>query len=206
MKDTRTTLSFPESYYEELNAVKRKQLLEEAIQAESQNEINDLRLELWNKRYFGRITRKSDTPMDAYIKLWMTLKYAVLNKPGIFGYKPLKREVTKHLKDISLAQTGDLADAIMQQEWYNAACVYLDLCLNDRQYTSTLMKIISLKEEQIREKLAKDIFDVAYRSPIVLGMEEELKLMKRAALRAYHETFPQDRYLDVLIAEFEESE
>ena len=62
-------------YYQETDKEKRKKILEAAIEAEGMNPEDELRLELWERRYGRR--EKEPEGIDRYIRGWNGLSESV---------------------------------------------------------------------------------------------------------------------------------
>lgn len=78
--------------------MKRKELLEQSIAAGEDPAGNPIRMELWEARYREKSQNKNERA-DGFLKLWMVMKYAGDNTTGIFGYRGVKRDIRKALKN-----------------------------------------------------------------------------------------------------------
>ena len=66
----------------------------------------------------------------------------------------------------------------------------MDLCKTDRSYNSMLCGIITIKEDDAKAKLQKDIYKTAVCLPKDIAMEKELELLTKAAREMYELQFP----------------
>ena len=179
-------------YYKELKREKRKEILEAAIAEEGMSPENELRTKLLELRYGKKIDRSNS--IDYFIRGWMTLRFLSTNSGTLFFKKKAKRELGNVRKDwqFDLAEEyGETGQKVLYQELCNMTRVYLDLCQKDRNYGSILFGIGKIKEESLVNKIAKDIYTIAYEIPQMAGLEEELKLFTDAATRTLTDMFPE---------------
>ena len=67
---------------------------------------------------------------------------------------------------------------------------YMEICEKDKTYGSTLCGIVQLGEQNIKNKLQKDVYETAVVLPGNINMQEELDIITRAAKEAYEAHFP----------------
>ena len=183
-------------YYQETDKEKRKKILEAAIEAEGMNPEDELRLELWERRYGRR--EKEPEGIDRYIRGWMGMVYLNQSSMTFLVKRRAVREIRKVKEDWDvelLKGRGELGEKLMYQELYNLIRFYMELCATDRNYTTTLFGMMRMDEEKVVQKIAKEIYTVAYEIPKSLDMEEEFQILRRAARDAFADQYPRQERL-----------
>lgn len=202
MEKRQTREDFPENYYRETNPDVRRALLLEALEKEDTPE-NRLRQRLLELRYSKPARSKDGQWTDAYIKLWMALKFAAQYAGSFFGGRGARRDVRRLLEELQIArilEEGSEARELLYREFYHGACVYLRLCASDRNYSSTLMGMVPMKEDRVQAKIARDIYESLYVGARFAQAEEELSLFRQAAKEAFEDLMPAQReYLQEMI-------
>ena len=160
-------------YYRETDPAKRKELLEQAIAEEGATEENQARREIWDARY----SMKSDLggQADGYLKFWMR--------------KGLQKELDQvHFHE--LAAKSELHRELIYRECEHLVKLYMDLCQTDKSYNTILCGLVTMKKDDVKSKLQRDIYETAVKVPRELDMEQELALLTRAARKVYEDYFP----------------
>ncbi len=193
-----------EDYYLEISPKKRGKILESLMELDDGRD-NQIRKELYNLRYSSQNLRRDGELADGYIALWMNIKLTVDNSTGFFGNRGMKKELTKTLAKLGITkymQMGNLEKKILYDEFYHMAVLYIQSSLTDKNYTTAFMGMISMKDDQIRSKLAGDVYKVAYLMPRRVSMEEEFSIFTKAATEAFCDILPDYReQLEELIKE-----
>lgn len=194
-----------EAYYRERSPRKRGELLQQLI-AKDWGRENQIRKELYNLRYSRKSKNKDGELADGYIGLWMEIRLAANSIHGFFGSRNVRKMLSKQLKHLGILEfmeKGDLEKNLLYDEFYHMAALYIDSSRKDRSYTTTIMGLMPLKEEAIYDKLAEDVFNVAYLVPRSAGMENELSLFSRAIVDAMNDILPESReYLEQMVANY----
>ena len=73
--------TFVTEFYRAAGAAERKKLLEQSVQAGEEPEKNGIREELFSLRYQQQKSRKEQEPIDALLRVWMTME---LNRQFLF--------------------------------------------------------------------------------------------------------------------------
>ncbi|MDO4276020.1 MAG: hypothetical protein Q4D16_20315 [Eubacteriales bacterium] len=189
MMDTPTIAA----YYREHDPMKRKALLEEAIQAGDDPQGNAIRKEIWEIRYHGTSENGSGSPADGYLGLWMALEFNRDAARKLFGIKGARKEIMKHLDKLKfreLAEKGSEYEELLYRECCHLVKLYIELCEKDRNYNTVLCGIMNMSSDKSKAKLQKDIFETAVALPPSIKMEEELGIITRAAREMYEVHFP----------------
>lgn len=178
-------------YYREPNPGKRKALLEQAIASGEDQEANQIRKEIWEARY----SQNGKDLADGYLRFWMTMEFNKNAASKWFGlrgaHKDIKRELDS-VKYFEIQEKSELHRELLFRECCHLIKLYMDLCKTDRSYNSMLCGIITIKEEEVKAKLQKDIYKTAVCLPRDIGMEEDLALLTKAARKMYDLYFPEE--------------
>ncbi|MFQ7158178.1 MAG: DUF6553 family protein [Ruthenibacterium sp.] len=180
---------WPQCYYDELDARKRKDLLDKAIEnGEGAPEENAVRQKLWALRY-GQ--PKNMPPADGYAGLWITMNLwrrdtasasACARGEGAERYA----EAAGHRRPAG-QQPGTGA---VYRELVHAVRLYLSTC-TEGSYNTRFLGMVRLKPEQLVDKIVNEICGVAYELPERLGMEEQFAPLRRAAYEAFSAAYPE---------------
>lgn len=182
-------------YYQETEPLKRKKYLEESIKAGEQPEENQIRLRIWTLRYQEKSKVKDMSRADGYLKLWMNMKFAAgSNLTGWFSGKRIRRELNQQLEQLGfyeLRQQGETAEKLLCEECRHAANLYLKLCKEDKNYNSALLGLMSISQDSLQAKIARDIYVISRKVPKALKMEEEFWAASEAVKEVFLSEYPQ---------------
>lgn len=186
-------------YYNEYDPVKRGKILDELI-AENPDSSNQRRKEIYDMRYDIKNLKKNGVVGDGYVNLWMTMKYSAENNTGWFGCKGARKEITKLLEKMGIPGFLETDEKMMYDEFYHLSALYITSSRTDRNYTTSLMGMVPMKDDVILSKIAGDIYMVGYVMPSRIKMEGEFAVFGRAARDAYYDILPDNReYLEELL-------
>lgn len=180
--------SWPERYYEEFDAEKRRLLLEDAIAAgEGDAAENEMRRALWDLRYTK--PRKNAPLADRYIALWLALDH--WRKMGLAPRQT--RTAQKELAELAalLHPEGDeaLVQPLVHSELVHTMRLYLSTCMQSN-YGTMLMGLMRMSDESLVGKAAKEVAEVTCLVPRWVGMAEEFAPLTSAAREAFALVFP----------------
>ncbi len=188
--------NWPEAYYNELEAVNRKKLLDEAIKRQLDTyEEDQKRLELWNMRY----TKANDPKdpnfyYDGFMRVFFDFRHLATKQSGFFGSKKgAVREIKKNLKKIGyLDDNGNISEDIylLNREVTHMGTHYISICKSDKQYTSILWGFGSRKEKDVYRKIAKDFYEATDLLSNNFDLTEELKGWSISMTTAFQENIP----------------
>ena len=182
---------WPESYYLENDPKSRWELLQKAAQeGKIDPQEKALREELWTKRY-GRKMNKKGPIGDGYIGLWVTMSLHLRDLDSKLRRRTILKELDRELVELGLdatrldARTRELVDL----ELLHAMRIFYITC-NEGSYNSQLFGLMRLKENRLIEKIAFDVYGIAYQMPEKLGMTERFEALQKAAYRGFAERYP----------------
>ena len=181
---------WPECYYQEKDAQKRLALLQEAIQAGEGDETeNAIRKKLWGLRY-GQQPKKNAPLPDGYVGLWVALNYHRQDR-SYFRLRSAVREIEGRLRDLGIDSMRDTEQEqqLLHRELVHAVSLYLSTC-NEGSYSTQVFGLMKMKQENLVQKIAAEIYDVTCDLPARLGLAQQLQPLRKAAFEAFYETFP----------------
>lgn len=187
MEDDRRELR---DYYTESSPARRRQILDAAMETQSDPEADEIRLQIWNLRYAKARENGKSGRADGYLKLWMDLRYLAENPPGRFSVKKTQKRLERELEELGFFQfydQGDQSRTLLFQECLHTACLYVKLCFSDRNYTSMILGMMPMKEGRVQDKVSKDLKKLYEDLPKVLEIPKPLELMLSAAKEAEKE-------------------
>ncbi len=182
-------------YYREIHPVKRANILARMIEEEGSSEENRIRQELYDVRYSKKSGSNANVPADGLLGLWMALEYNRDVGKGLFGggKKRAVKDIRKKLSEIRIMDyigKGGLYEELARKELAHMVRSYMMLCKTDKSYSSGIFGLVHMGEESVENKIRADIRTIALEVPAVLGLEEDLEPVTRAAREAYEEFFP----------------
>ena len=186
-------------YYHEIEPLKRLKYLEKSIAEGEEPEANAVRKELWEVRYSEKSQSgvKGDRA-DGFFRLWMELEFCKGQTKKIFSFGTPTRHLKKILKQLKFAEMQEkspLHKELMYRECCHLVNSYMELCEKDKTYKSMLCGLLTIKEDDAREKLMNDIHYIGNILPQELKMEEELELIWKAAKEVYQIRFSEEEEL-----------
>jgi len=195
-------LSFPENYYESMDAMERYEILSKELETDKSPQ-NELRMAMWEERY-GKY-RGEKPEVDHYIRLWLDFHFASEKKGSFLGKGSAKKALVSDLKSFGhglIRGKEDWAKEILYQEMKNLSRFYLSLCMTDKTYRSKFLGILRMTDDDVMEKMQKEVYEVAVATLKTFGLEKEYEIFSRATLDAYREDYPENcQVLERLLVE-----
>lgn len=194
--------NWPECYYQEENAQKRKSILLQAMESEPEDAANDLRMKLWEMRYLIN-GKQPDKQVDNFVGAWIDFIYLAKNCTSIIMGRHAKKELQKTRKKMGmdLAENEIQVREVLYEEYRHLGRFYFKLCATDKNYGTKFMGMISLKDEDITYKIAHEVEQVAYFLPFKAKAQEDMRIFTEAVTQGFYDVFPNEREkLDGLIA------
>jgi len=190
---------WPQAYYLPTDGEERKQALDKAIAKGLEPEKNQIRKEIWERRY------GEQEGVDRFLTGWLNLSYyanIVRNNFMAKFHKNEMEQTQKYLCYDIVKKYGKAGEEVLFMELYHMADFYIDICLRDKKYGGVILGLGTMKEEKLVEKIASDIYRVSYCVPPVLGIMDEHDLLAKAAVQCYYNRFPRAKEsLDKLLDE-----
>ena len=183
---------WPQCYYDELDARRRKEMLDSAIEnGEGNPEENAVRQKLWALRY-GQ-PKKNMPPADGYAGLWITMNLWRRDTASRFRVRAAVKELGGMLRQLGIdaPQASGLEQELVYQELVHAVRLYLSTCA-EGSYNTRFLGMVRLKPEQLLEKIVAEIYGVAYELPEKLGMAAQFAPLRRAAYEAFSAAYPDE--------------
>lgn len=177
-------------YYVESSPARRRQVLNVAMETQSDPEADEIRLQIWNLRYAKARENGKSGRADGYLKLWMDLRYLAENPPGRFSVKKTQKRLERELEELGFFQFYDQSEQsrmLLFQECLHTARLYVKLCFSDRNYTSMILGMMPMKEGRVQDKVSKDLKKLYEDLPKVVEIPKPLELMLSAAKEAEKE-------------------
>lgn len=177
-------------YYVESSPARRRQILNVAMETQSDPEADEIRLQIWNLRYAKARENGKSGRADGYLKLWMELRYLAENPPGRFSVKKTQKRLERELEELGFFQFYDQSEQsrmLLFQECLHTARLYVKLCFSDRNYTSMILGMMPMKEGRVQDKVSKDLKKLYEDLPKVVEIPKPLELMLSAAKEAEKE-------------------
>ena len=145
----------------------------------------------------GEERKREDIPLSDAAIVNLTLQN--LDIPDIPEGKSLESMMLAFAKS---PETLALEQQLLRLEWKAFAKFWMETCIKDKSYSSTVFGFVRMKDESLAKKLAQEIGDVCVFIPRALGLEERAVPLRNAVVKAYEEMIYQGRrYWDALMAE-----
>lgn len=179
-----------ELYYRESDPLKRLKYLEKSIAEGEEPEANAVRREIWDNRYCEKVQGEKDRA-DGFMRLWMELEFCKGASKKLFGFGTSTKTIKKYLQKYKfeeMQEKSPLHKEMLYQECRHLVNLYVDLCEKDKAYNTFLCGLLTIKEEEAREKIIHDVQNIA-ELPKALSMEKELELISKACMEILKERF-----------------
>ena len=183
-KDKKNDFGWPENYYLETDAKKRKELLNTQLESDPTEE-NQLRQRLWEKRY--TLPGKGMTGADYFMRVVLTMELVAEKSKSLFGKKTF-REGIQEIRDVfclNLLKENPDYSYVWKEEFVNFWSLYIEACKGDKNYTGLFMGLGHMSDENLRNKLKNDIGHKAVELPEKLGLSQELTPFREAGREAF---------------------
>ena len=134
--------------------------------------------------------QKNPVIVDRYMYSWMNILIAGRTGIHFWNRRAVKKELDK-LLDIFVSdgkmegQTeggADALSALRQKEIECFALLWLENCVKDKSYGSTVFGMIRMSDESLSRKMAEEIGEVLLFIPAAVGLEEKARPVKEVFL------------------------
>ena len=183
-------LSWPDNYYSETDGKKRGELIKAQLEKDDSEE-NRIRFRLWEKRYTS--PKKGLTGVDYFLKMALTMEKIADLKDSFLGKKSFRKGVLeiRDLFCLDLLKEKQEYAGLWKDEFLNLWSLYIEVCKDDKNYTSILLGTGRMSKERIIGKLKGDIYHKTVLMPEALGLAEELTPYREAGSEAFYYYFPE---------------
>lgn len=173
--------NWPESYYEEMDPKRRRNMLEHALHAfEDNHELEEKRRRVYDLRY-GKNTA------DQFMRVWLDLKIRNANEAVPFFNRRKKVNEIRSLYAKFGIYEEDFRD-VLEPEWHHFARTVITTNADDRGFNSTLLGLVSITDESAARKLAEEMHAVLKEIPEKYGLQDEVKDFREI----FHEEYIQN--------------
>lgn len=183
-------LDWPDNYYLETDAKKRGELIKNQLEGD-ESEENRIRYRLWEKRY--TIPKKGITGVDYFMKMALTMEKIAELKDSFLGKKAYRKGLLE-IRDtfcLDLLKEKPAYAGLWKEEFINLWSLYIEICKDDKNYTSILLGTGRMSKERVIEKLKGDLYRKTVLLPEALDLEEELAPYRQAGSEAFYYYFPE---------------
>ncbi|HUM82322.1 MAG TPA: hypothetical protein PLN48_00895 [Lachnospiraceae bacterium] len=198
-------LAWPDSYYNEREAKKRREMLDLALEKGLSPEEDKIRKELFHFRYPEYEKNQGSYTKDAYLASWMVFRSIGNSLNGFFSFKKKNiKEVQSELEKMGFAameEYGKKGKDFLYLELRHMTTLYFYLCREDKQYGNIILGIGTMGDESLASKAAAEAYEVGFYVPKKLGLEKECLLWSRAVSEGYSIVFPDSGALDKWLSE-----
>ena len=203
---------WPKGFYEERNPEKREKLILEKIRrlqgdaSEEQSEKEkreeekreeEKRLSVLYERYpslqahplrESKAFQKNPVIVDRYMYGWMNILIAGRTGIHFWNRRAVKKELDKLLDifvpDGKMEGQAELSQ-LRRREIECFALLWLENCVKDKSYGSTVFGMIRMSDESLSRKMAEEIGEVLLFIPAAVGLEEKARPVKEVFLELY---------------------
>lgn len=203
---------WPKGFYEERNPEKREKLILEKIRRlqgdapeeqgekekrEEEKREEEKRLSVLYERYpslqdiplrESKAFQKNPVIVDRYMYGWMNILIAGRTGIHFWNRKAVKKELEKLLDvfvpDGKRKEQAELSQ-LRRREIECFALLWLENCVKDKSYGSTVFGMIRMSDESLSRKMAEEIGEVLLFIPAAVGLEEKARPVKEVFLELY---------------------
>lgn len=179
-----------ECYYREADPMKRWKYLEKSIADGEDAKENEIRKEIWENRYCEKMQGENERA-DGFMRLWMELEFCKGRTKKLFSFGSPAKTIEKYLKKykiMEMQEKSPLYKEMLYLEYCHLVNLYMDLCEKDKTYNTFLCGLLTIKEEEAKEKIKKDVQRIA-ELPKEMKMEKELGLLSKACMEMLEKHF-----------------
>jgi len=172
------TEALRETYFAELDPELREELLEQYREANPQNADVDLLRKLWTLRYTDPKNPKQR--VDTF--LWQIINLMCLYRLSNFFSKGTEKEIITAMETLGFSEAAEYGDAgreTLYLEFRNAARRYFGTC-DDKSYGKKLMGILTMSENQRRDKMAREVWRLTEGLPGRFETNDDMALFCKA--------------------------
>ena len=129
-------LKWPDDYYKETDAKKRRTLLSQAMEQGLEPQENKIRMDLWERRY-GR-----KEGVDEFLASWINLIYFanVVKKDRIsIWHRKEKDQIMRSLCVDMLEEGDEKVRELLYLEICHMLDFYMDICKTDKKYSGLIL-------------------------------------------------------------------
>ena len=133
--------------------------------------------------------QKNPVIVDRYMYSWMNILIAGRTGIHFWNRRAVKKEVEKLLNAFHFPGKteggADALSALRQKEIECFALLWLENCVKDKSYGSTVFGMIRMSDESLSRKMAEEIGEVLLFIPAAVGLEEKARPVKEVFLELY---------------------
>lgn len=167
-----------ETYFAELDPDLRGKLLERYSEANPQDADIGLLRTLWTLRYTD--PKNAGQRVDTF--LWQMINLICLYRVSGFFSRGTEKEISAILKTLGFSDAaayGGAGREILYLEFRNAARRYFGTCEN-KFYGKKLMGIVTMNENERRDKMAREVWQVTQGLPKRFKTDDDMALFCKA--------------------------
>ena len=178
-KEEANPYDWPESYYMEIDADRRKQLLEAQMHRKPGQKSDELRMELWQMRYVP--VKKENKYKDIFMGALVELMWLCTDVQKPFSARRVAKQAGVIRNNLGLVKEDHFSRELLLEEMKHLFLVYAVTCMEDKQYQNVIFGFGRLKKEKIEQKLTNEILRVSSWLPAELKMEAEFRIFTEGA-------------------------
>ena len=133
--------------------------------------------------------QKNPVIVARYMYSWMNILIAGRTGIHFWNRRAVKKEVEKLLNAFHFPGKteggADALSALRQKEIECFALLWLENCVKDKSYGSTVFGMIRMSDESLSRKMAEEIGEVLLFIPAAVGLEEKARPVKEVFLELY---------------------
>ena len=174
--------SWPVSYYEEKEPLKRLELLEASIKAGCDPEGDAIRKVLFDRRYEENRYANGGLA-DVFMRCFMDFLMISRSRPGKFGIKKARKKVLDWLKVLGFeaeAENPGLYNSILLSELCHLGQLYIALSADSKEYKAFILGIGKVSDRVLVQRLHNDLAAAGIDVADQLDLHSEMKLWLRA--------------------------
>ena len=132
--------------------------------------------------------QKNPVIVDRYMYSWMNILIAGRTGIHFWNRKAVKKELEK-LLDVFVpdggAEAGEELSRLRRREIECFALLWIESCVKDKSYASTVFGMIRMSDESLSRKMAEEVGEVLLFIPAAVGLEEKARPVKEVFLELY---------------------
>ncbi len=171
---------WPSHYFEIADVNEREACLKQVLKEHPDSAEDQRRLVLLQKRY-GKRAKKNRG--DLFMRAFMMILIASVNDFHSLNITAKEKELIQNLKQLAILDFE--RDSLLEAEWTDFAEQYLNSCINSHSYRTTLFGAVTLSDETVARKIAREIDLVTRITPAAFHLDKESSLLHEIMKQAY---------------------
>ncbi len=171
---------WPKHYYEIKDIHQREEALKTILKKNSETD-DQIRLDLFHKRY----KKENSHYSDLFMLGWINCKTLTTEKIYFFNRKRIQKELQNNLTDLCILNYE--RNPILHEEWQAFSREWILSCIGSHSYKQIAVGIGHVSDKNVAMRIANDIECITKKLPAQFNLEESCKELHDIMVKTYIE-------------------